>query len=86
MFSDLRPNESSLSEMKVKDHKRQASPSLLDREDKTFKKRHCITNQSHVEPETSYSSEKSSEAMHSDCVDKNGVYDLGLLKMRYLVS
>lgn len=86
MFSDLRPNESSLSEMKVKDHKRQASPSLLDREDKTFKKRHCITNQSHVEHETSYSSEKSSEAMQSDCVDKNGVYDLGLLKMRYLVS
>ncbi|CAB4266528.1 unnamed protein product [Prunus armeniaca] len=71
--SDLRPNESSLSELKVNDHKRQASPSLLDREDKTFKKRHCITNQSHVEHETSYSSEKNSEAMQSDCVDKNGV-------------
>lgn len=75
MFSDLRPNESYLSEMKVNDHKRQASPSLLDQEDKMFKKRHCVANQSHVEHETSSSREKCSESMQPSCGDKNGVYD-----------
>lgn len=73
--SDVRPNESTLPEMKVNDHKRQASPSQLDREDTIFKKRHLITNQSHMEHESSCCSEKSSEAMQSGRPDENRVYD-----------
>ncbi|KAM1247252.1 hypothetical protein TB2_043362 [Malus domestica] len=71
--SDVQPNESTLPEMKVNDHKRQASPSQLDREDKIFKKRHLITNQSHMEHESSCCSEKSSEAMQSGRPDENRV-------------
>lgn len=58
----------------MNDHKRHASPSLLDGENKTFKKRHCSSDQSSEELETSFSAEKSCEAMQSACSDKNGVY------------
>lgn len=61
--------------MKVNDHKRQASPSQLDWEDTIYKKRHLITNQSHMEHESSCCSEKSSEAMLSGRPDENRVYD-----------
>ncbi|XP_062109140.1 helicase and polymerase-containing protein TEBICHI [Humulus lupulus] len=59
--SDLQSNVDSHSELKVNDHKRQASPLLID----NSKKRHCITNQSHLECKTTCSDEKNSQDIHS---------------------
>ncbi|XP_062018737.1 helicase and polymerase-containing protein TEBICHI isoform X1 [Rosa rugosa] len=71
--SDVQSNKSSMSELKVNGHKRHPSPSLLDEESKTFRKRHCGSDKSYEERETIRSTEKSYEAMQSACVDKNRV-------------
>lgn len=71
--SDVQSNKSSMSELKVNDHKRHASASLLDGEDEMLKKRHCSSDKSYEESETSGSTEKRCEAVQSVCVDKNGV-------------
>lgn len=57
----------------MNDHKRHASTSLLDGEDEMLKKRHCSSDKSYEESETSGSTEKRCEAVQSVCVDKNGV-------------
>ncbi|XP_030507404.2 helicase and polymerase-containing protein TEBICHI [Cannabis sativa] len=59
--SDLQSNVDLNPELKVSDHKRQASPLLID----NSKKRHCVADQSHLECETTCSNEKSSQDIHS---------------------
>ena len=58
------------SELKVKDHKRQANPLSID----PSKKRHCIINRSHLECETTCSNEQNSQDIHSSAVCKTAVH------------
>lgn len=64
-YSEIHSNVHSPLELKVHDHKRQASPGLLD----TSNKRHCVANQSHVE----YYDKMSFEDKLSGVVLKTGV-------------
>lgn len=64
LFSELQSNVDLPSELKVNDHKRQASPSLPH----ISKKKHCIRKQSHLECD-----ENNSEEMRSGVLSRTGV-------------
>ncbi|XP_020536582.1 helicase and polymerase-containing protein TEBICHI isoform X2 [Jatropha curcas] len=56
--SELRSTATSPSKLNLNDHKRHSSQSFVDGEDKTSKKRHCITSKSCSEVNTDFSIEK----------------------------
>lgn len=57
----------------MNDQKRHHSPLCLDGKDKACKKRHCNTNQSHIEGEITCSNKKNPEDMQSGFIDKAAV-------------
>ncbi|XP_031265968.1 helicase and polymerase-containing protein TEBICHI isoform X2 [Pistacia vera] len=72
--SELHTSVSSTSKVKVKDHKRHGSPSLIDKEEKIPKKKHCNSNQSQSGGETTHSNAKNPEETQCGLIVKNEMF------------
>lgn len=74
VYSELHTSVSSPSKVKVKDHKRHGSPSVIDKEEKIPKKKHCNSNQSQSGGETTQSNAKNPEETPCGLIVKNKMF------------